>query len=82
MRTMNITTVFAVAFVLCLFGIATSSDVSFSAYTTVESDGSDHVSTFEYTGSDQTYSVPTGTTSLKVRLWGAGGGGGSQSKSG
>lgn len=31
---------------------------------------------FEYTGSDQTYTVPEGVTSIRVKMWGAGGGGG------
>jgi hypothetical protein len=30
---------------------------------------------FTYTGSDQTYTVPVGTTSITVTMWGAGGGG-------
>ncbi|CAM5429428.1 hypothetical protein GCM10010329_01530 [Streptomyces spiroverticillatus] len=30
---------------------------------------------FEHTGDDQTFTVPTGVTSLDVRMWGAGGGG-------
>ena len=37
----------------------------------------DDVTTFTYTGSDQTYSILEGTTSLRVRMWGAGGGSGS-----
>jgi hypothetical protein len=31
---------------------------------------------FSYTGADQSYIVPSGTTSLTVYMWGAGGGGG------
>lgn len=31
---------------------------------------------YDYTGSDQTYTVPAGVTSIKVKMWGAGGGGG------
>jgi len=34
------------------------------------------VQTFNFTGSDQTFSVPSGVTSLQVKAWGAGGGGG------
>jgi hypothetical protein len=30
---------------------------------------------FDYTGSDQTYTVPPGVTSITVKMWGAGGGG-------
>ncbi|MFJ2740438.1 DUF11 domain-containing protein [Streptomyces sp. NPDC087440] len=30
---------------------------------------------FEHTGADQTFTVPTGVSSLDVRMWGAGGGG-------
>jgi hypothetical protein len=30
---------------------------------------------FSYTGTDQTYTVPVGTTSVTVTMWGAGGGG-------
>src|SRR5580704_16977637 len=30
---------------------------------------------FTYSGADQTFTVPSGVTSLDVRLWGAGGGG-------
>ena len=44
-------------------------------YTAVQIDGSEHVQTFTYTGSDQTYTVPDGTAQLHVRMWGAGGGG-------
>jgi len=32
--------------------------------------------TFSYTGSNQTFSVPTGLTSITAYMWGAGGGGG------
>ena len=32
------------------------------------------IQTFSYTGSDQTWTVPTGVTSATVKLWGAGGG--------
>ena len=45
-------------------------------------DGSEHVQTFTYTGSDQTYTVPDGTAQLHVRMWGAGGGGGGRTTSG
>jgi hypothetical protein len=31
---------------------------------------------YSYTGADQTYIVPAGVTSLTIKLWGAGGGGG------
>jgi hypothetical protein len=31
---------------------------------------------FSYTGVDQSFTVPSGVTSLRVKLWGAGGGGG------
>ncbi len=34
---------------------------------------------FSYTGANQTFTVPAGVTSLRVRLWGAGGGGGNAS---
>lgn len=34
------------------------------------------VTVFNYTGGDQTYTVPSGVTSITVKLWGAGGGGG------
>lgn len=37
-----------------------------------------NVSSFNYTGSDQTFVVPTGVTVLQVKLWGAGGGGGNR----
>src|SRR5262249_3361969 len=30
---------------------------------------------FNYTGADQTYTVPVGCTSITVKMWGAGGGG-------
>ncbi len=33
---------------------------------------------FEYTGSDQAYIVPEGVTSVRVKMWGAGGGGGNK----
>jgi len=35
--------------------------------------------TFNYTGSDQTFTVPTGVTNIIVKAWGGGGGGGGQS---
>lgn len=31
---------------------------------------------YKYTGKDQTYTVPSGVTSINVKMWGAGGGGG------
>jgi hypothetical protein len=31
---------------------------------------------YDYTGADQTYTVPAGVTSIKVKIWGGGGGGG------
>jgi hypothetical protein len=34
--------------------------------------------TFTYTGSDQSWVVPVGVTSVTVKLWGAGGAGGSR----
>lgn len=34
------------------------------------------ITTFDFTGGDQTYTVPAGVTSIKVEMWGAGGGGG------
>jgi len=37
--------------------------------------------TFSYTGSQQTFTVPTGVTSITVKAWGGGGGGGGQSSS-
>lgn len=33
------------------------------------------ITTFSYTGANQTYTVPTGVTSIQVYMWGAGGGG-------
>lgn len=33
---------------------------------------------YNYTGSDQTYTVPAGVTSIRVKMWGAGGGGGNK----
>jgi uncharacterized integral membrane protein len=35
--------------------------------------------TFDYTGSDQTFTVPAGVTSITVAVWGGGGGGGARS---
>jgi len=35
--------------------------------------------TFSYTGSDQSWVVPTNVTKIKVKVWGGGGGGGGQS---
>ncbi|MFS8130858.1 MAG: beta strand repeat-containing protein [Candidatus Dojkabacteria bacterium] len=35
-------------------------------------------STFTYTGADQAYTVPAGVTSIHVKMWGAGGGGGTR----
>jgi len=32
-------------------------------------------SVFSYTGSDQTFTVPSGVTSIKAKVWGAGGAG-------
>ncbi len=34
------------------------------------------VTVFNYTGADQSYTVPAGVTSITVKMWGAGGGGG------
>jgi LruC domain-containing protein len=36
---------------------------------------------FDYTGGNQTFTVPAGVTSLQVSMWGAGGGGGAPSRS-
>lgn len=44
-----------------------------------ECGGASVKTTFTYTGSDQTYNVPIGTTTLSVKLWGAGGRGDTQS---
>ncbi len=38
--------------------------------------GSAGSSAFSYTGSSQTFTVPTGVTSVTIKTWGAGGGGG------
>ena len=38
--------------------------------------------TFTFTGSDQTFTVPSGVTNLSVKIWGAGGGGGRDSHKG
>ena len=40
------------------------------------------VQTFNYTGSGQTFTVPSGVTSFTAYMWGAGGGGGSSQNSG
>jgi len=37
---------------------------------------------FSYTGTDQTYTVPVGTTSVTVTMWGAGGGGATNTNAG
>jgi hypothetical protein len=37
--------------------------------------------TFAYTGSNQTWTAPSGITSITLKLWGAGGGGGSSANS-
>jgi hypothetical protein len=39
-------------------------------------------SIFTYTGSDQSYTVPTGVTSITATMWGAGGGGGGAASGG
>ncbi len=38
--------------------------------------------TFAYTGSVQTFTVPTGVSTINVKMWGAGGGGGAYSAAG
>jgi len=40
-----------------------------------------NVATFNYTGSNQTFTPPSGVTSFQIYMWGAGGGGGSSSGS-
>ncbi|MFC5007704.1 hypothetical protein ACFPIJ_59095 [Dactylosporangium cerinum] len=37
---------------------------------------------FGYTGADQTFTVPAGVTSLRLKLWGAGGANGLEAKGG
>ena len=40
------------------------------------------LTTFSFTGSDQTYVVPAGATSITIALWGAGGGAGTRNSGG
>ena len=53
-------------------GAGTASSASNSVTPTAPS----FSTTFSYTGADQTWTVPTGVTSVKIKCWGAGGGSG------
>ena len=58
------------------------SQLFLSSFITPSTPPSPTFETFTYTGNVQTWTVPTGVTSVTVKMWGAGGGGGSWGKSG
>ena len=61
-----------------IYGVdsATSgSAISQLVFQTAAASSANFNTTFNYTGSDQTFTVPTGVTSIQVTMWGAGGGG-------
>ena len=53
----------------CALALATASPAAFTAPIPSQT-----IVPFSYVGADQTFVVPSGVTSLKVKLWGAGGG--------
>lgn len=74
-------------FTKTITGLAANTSYSFAAFVT-NAVGTTYTtpvstfntgSTFNYTGTNQTYTVPAGVTSLIVSVWGAGGGGGNSS---
>ena len=61
-----------------IYGIDSASSgpaISQLVFQTVPLSATSFNSNFTYTGSDQTFTVPTGVTSIQVTMWGAGGGG-------
>ena len=69
------TTSYPLARIYAIDSATTGSPISQLVFQTVPTTATTFTSNFSYTGSDQTFTVPTGVTTIQVTLWGAGGGG-------